>query len=120
MDYESAVTVQSGRPGVTLQVKRMSFGRRMELMKKVRELARHVEFLEAGRSAGDRMEAGLLRAEIDRMFVVWGVAGVSGLEIDGHEATVEALVEHGPEDVFREALAAVRREAGLSGEERKN
>jgi hypothetical protein len=112
--------VDSARAGVRLQVRRMSFGRRVELMKKVRDLARHVEFLEAGRSAGDRMEAGLLRADIDRMFVLWGLAGVTGLEIDGAEATAEALVEHGPEDVFREALRAVRREAGLTEEERKN
>ena len=120
MEYESAVTIESARAGVTIQVRRMSFGRRLELMKRVRELARRVEFLEAGSAAGNRMDAGLARAEIDCAFVLWGVAGISGLRIDGAEATVEALVEHGPEDVFREALAAARREAGLTAEERKN
>ncbi len=144
MDYESIVTVQSeARPGVELRVARMSFGRRVELMKRVRELARRVEFLEAGSLAGgqaaaggeagrdnraarsircaeERMEAGLLRAEIDRMFVLWGVTGIAGLRVDGAEATPELLAERGPEDVFREALAAVRRQAGLTEEERKN
>jgi hypothetical protein len=66
------------------------------------------------------MDAGLLRAEIDRMFVLWGVQGISGLEVDGVEATPEALVDRGPEELFREALAAVRQQTGLTEEERKN
>jgi hypothetical protein len=66
------------------------------------------------------MDAGLLRAEIDRVFLLWGLMGVSGLTVDGVEASPELLVERGPEEVFREALAAVRRESGLSEEERKN
>jgi hypothetical protein len=98
----------------------MSFGRRVELMRRVRELSRRVEFLEAGQKPGEQMEAGLLRAEIDRMFVLWGLESVSGLVLDGAEATPEALIERGPEEVFREALAAVRAQTGLSEEERKN
>jgi hypothetical protein len=66
------------------------------------------------------MDAGLLRAEIDRMFLLWGLTGVSGLRVDGVEATPEVLVERGPEELFREALAAVRRETGLTDDERKN
>ena len=121
MNYESVVTVESAaRAGVRIQVSRMSFGRRLELMRRVRELARKAEFLEAGGGIGERMDAGMLRAEIDRLFVLWGVAGITGLQLDGEDATPEALVERGPEDVFREALAAVRRQAGLTEEERKN
>ena len=121
MDYQSEVVVESAaREGVTIRVARMSFGRRMELMRRVRALARQAEFLEAGSSTGERMDAGMLRAEIDRMFVLWGVSGIAGLHVDGVEATPELLVERGPEDVFREALAAVRHEAGLTEEERKN
>lgn len=120
MEYESAITVESARPGVKLRVARMSFGRRLELMRQVRDLARQIEFLEAGGSPGDGMDGGLLRAEIDRMLVRWGVAGVSGLQVDGAEATAETLIASGPEDVFREALDAVKRQAGLSEEERKN
>jgi hypothetical protein len=119
--YESSVVVESSaRQGVRLRIWRMSFGRRVELMRRVRELSRRVEFLEAGQDAGGRMDAGLLRAEIDRMFVLWGLDSIMGLEVDGETATPETLVERGPEELFREALAAVHRQTGLSEEERKN
>lgn len=121
MNYESSIVLESStRAGVRLRISRMSFGRRVELMRRVRELSRKVEFLEAGEDPGSRMDAGLLRAEIDRMFVLWGLDSVSGLEVDGKEATPEVLVERGPEELFREALAAVRAQTGLSEEERKN
>jgi hypothetical protein len=54
------------------------------------------------------------------MYVAWGVKAVSGLRVDSREAGPELLAEAGPEELFREALAAVRRETGLSEEERKN
>ena len=121
MNYESTVLVESRVvPGVTFAVARMSFGRRMELMRRVREMARQMEFLEAGKQPGDRMDAAVLQAEIDRLFVTWGLRVVSGLRLDGFEATPESLVDSGPEDLFREALAAVRAETGLTGEQRKN
>ena len=66
------------------------------------------------------MDAHLLRAEIDRVYVAWGLVAVSGLVVDGREAGPELLAEAGPEELFREALAAVRAEAGLSEAERKN
>jgi len=120
MEYESVIEVQSEKvAGVKLRVARMSFGRRVELMRRVRELARRVECFEAG-GVGERMEAGMLRAEIDRAYLLWGLVGVSGLVVDGVDATAEVLAERGPEELFREALAAVRREAGLLEEERKN
>jgi hypothetical protein len=98
----------------------MSFGRRVELMRKVRELARRMEFLEAGKEPADRMDAAMLQAEIDRLFLAWGLRSVAGLELDGVEASPESLAESGPEFLFREALAAVRAETGLDEEERKN
>jgi hypothetical protein len=107
-------------PGVTFSVARMSFGRRVELMRKVRELARRVEFLEAGQEPGDRMDAALVQAEIDRVYLAWGLKGVAGLAVDGVEATPESLAEAGPEELFREALEAVRAETGLNEAERKN
>ena len=121
MTYESVVVVESKvAPGVTFSVARMSFGRRVELMRKVRELARRMEFLEAGTEPGDRMDAALLQAEIDRLYVSWGLRGVAGLEVDGAEATPETLGEAGPEELFREALESVRAETGLDDAERKN
>ena len=98
----------------------MSFGRRVELMRRVRELARRTEFLAASEEAGDKMDAALLQAEIERTYVMWGVKAVAGLAVDGVAAGPELLAEAGPEELFREALAAVRKETGLSEEERKN
>lgn len=121
MTYESVRVVDSQvADGVKFEISRMSFARRVELMRKVRELARRAEFLQAGQEPGERMDAALLQAEIDRLYVSWGLRSVSGLEVDGHPATVESLLESGPEELFREALAAVRTETGLSGAERKN
>jgi hypothetical protein len=121
MNYESVATVESRiAVGVKFTVAKMSFGRRTELMRQVRELARKVEFLEAGRGPGEKMDAALLRVEIDRLYVKWGLLRISGLELDGVEATPEGLVDAGPEDLFREAVALVRWQTGLSAEERKN
>ena len=121
MTYESVTVIESRvAPGVAFAVARMSFGRRVELMRRVRELARRMEFLEAGKEPGDRMDAAMLQAEIDRLFLTWGLRSVSGLQLDGAEASPDSLAEAGPEDLFREALAAVRAQTGLSEEERKN
>ena len=120
-DYTSEAVVESRVvPGVTFTIAKMSFGRRVELMRRVRELARRTEFLAASGDAGDKMDAALLQAEIERLYVAWGVKAVSGLVVDGRAAGPELLAEAGPEELFREALAAVRRETGLSEEERKN
>jgi hypothetical protein len=119
--YSSETLVKSRAvPGVTFAIGKMSFGRRVELMRRVRELARQAEFTAAGTEAGDKMDAALLQAEIDRTYVLWGVRSVTGLTVDGAAAGPELLAEAGPEEVFREALAAVRKETGLSEEERKN
>jgi hypothetical protein len=119
--YASEVVVVSRAvPGVTLTIAKMSFGRRVELMRRVRELARRAEFLAASEHSGDKMDAALLRAEIERLYVMWGVKAVSGLVVDARVAGPELLAEAGPEELFREALAVVRRETGLSEEERKN
>lgn len=54
------------RPGVELVIARMTFGRRIELMRMVRDLAARLEYFEAGRDAKNDMEASLVGAEIDR------------------------------------------------------
>ncbi len=121
MTYESVALVESRvAPGVRFSVTKMSYGRRMALMQRIRELSRRMEFLEAGNEPADKMDAALVEAEIGRVYVSWGLRAVSGLVVDGAEATPELLAESGPEDLFREALAAVQAQAGLSQEERKN
>jgi hypothetical protein len=80
-----------------------------------------LEFLRAGPQGTDEeAQAALLAGEIDREYLRWGLAAIEGLEIDGRAATPEDLIEKGPERLLAEALAAVRHEAGLDEEERKN
>jgi len=107
-------------PGVEFVIARMTFGRRLELMKRVRDLAARAEFFEAGRDEKNRMEASLLGAEIDRLYIEWALEEIRGLELDGQAATPNLLVDRAPEDLFREALDAVKAECGLSETERKN
>ncbi len=121
MEYESTTVVESSvMPGVRFLVARMSFGRRIELTKQIRELAQRVEFLEAGENPREKLDAALVAAEIERTYVLWGLREVRGLELDGCPATPESLAAAGPEGLFREALAAVKAECGLSEAERKN
>lgn len=121
MTYESVEQVESRiATGVTYSVSKMSFARRMDLMQRVRDLARKAEFLVAADDPGGKMDAALLEVEIERLYVKWGLRAVTGLEVDGSLATPEILAEAGPEELFREALAAVRAAAGLSEAERKN
>ena len=61
-----------------------------------------------------------LGAQIDRLYVEWGVERILGIQIDGEPATPVSLIDSGPEDLFREALEAVRAECGLNEQERKN
>src|SRR5690349_12526088 len=98
MTYESTFLVQSAVvPGVELTVQRVSVARRLELLRRVRELTSRVEFYNAGAQLNDKLEASIASAEIESLYVVWGVSKVNGLSIDGEEATPESLVERGPE-----------------------
>jgi hypothetical protein len=108
-------------PGVTFRVERMSFGRRLELVKELKDLLGRLEFVQAGpQGPAQQAEAALLAGEIDRIYLRWGLRAIEGLEIDGEPATPETLVERGPEELIAEALAAIKSEAGLSEAERKN
>jgi hypothetical protein len=121
MTYESVAVIESQTaPGVTFTVLKMSYGRRSELMRRISELARRHEFLAAGEGLADCMEASLLEAEINLTYLKWGLKSISGLTVDGADATPEILAEKGPEDLFREVITAVRAETGLTAEERKN
>ena len=120
-EWSSSTVVESQSwPGVQIVVSKMTFGRRLDLMRKIRDLAARAEFLEAGAGGRDRMDASLLGAEIDRLYVAWGVEELRGITFDEQPATATSLIERGPENLFREALAAVKAESGLSEQERKN
>jgi hypothetical protein len=114
------IVASKEQPGVEFVIGLMTFGRRIELMRQVRDLAARLEYFEAGRDAKNGMEASLLGAEIDRLYMRWGVEEIRGLTLDGVPATVDALVEGGPEELFFEALTAVKAECGLDENERKN
>ena len=106
--------------GVRFTIRRMSLGRRIELTRRVNELSRKVEFLRAGGGEREQIEAAWLASEIDGAYLRWGLESVDGLSIDGEPASVDSLVERGPEALCREMLVAIRAEAALSEEERKN
>jgi hypothetical protein len=119
--YDSAVWIDSEAvDGVRYAVARMSFGRRIELVRRIREIGRKAEFLEAGSDARDKLESAVLAGDVDRAYLEWGLVGVEGLTIDGETATPEMLIEKGPVALALEVLAKVKAECGLSEDERKN
>jgi hypothetical protein len=121
MQYESTTTVSSGViEGVRFTIARMTFGRRIELMRRVRQLSARLEFARAGAGAADAIEASLLGAEIDELYLRWGLTAIEGLDIDGRAADGDSLITAGPEPLCREIIAAVKRECSLTDEERKN
>jgi hypothetical protein len=119
--YESVVSIDSKTmPGVRFAIHRISFGRRMELSRRVRELSRKAEFLEAGTETHEKIEANILAQEIDAMYLHWGLLSIEALIIDGEPATATRLLEKGPEDLTREIVCAIKGQCGLSEPERKN
>lgn len=119
--YESIIRVSSTvMPGVEFRIVRLSFGRRMELARRVLELARRAEFLQAGEKRDDGIEAHVIACDIDRLYLEWGLVEIAGLQIDGERATPESLIETGPEGLAHEIVAAIKRECALTEQERKN
>jgi len=119
--YDSVLTIESKtRPGVSFVVNKISFGRRMELARRVREISQKAEFLQAGDELQDRIEANLLRQEVEATYLRWGLVRVDGLNIDGEPATAERLLEKGPDDLTHEVVGAVKEQCSLTEEERKN
>jgi len=119
--WQSNKTVASETiSGVEFVIARMTFGRRLELMKRVRDLAARLEYFDAGREEKNRIEASLLGAQLDRLYIQWGLEEIRSLELDGEAATPQLLIDKGPEDLFQEILAAIKNECGLNEQERKN
>lgn len=106
--------------GVSFRVARMSFGRRAELLERVRELSNGHEFHAAGESIVDKAQAAAQSMAVDRVYWQWGLLAIEGLTIDGQPATQESTWASGPEELAAEILKAIRGEAWLSEDERKN
>ncbi len=121
VEYASEVTKEAvSAPGVRYTIARMSFGRRLDLTRRIWDVARRVEFLQAGSDAREKLEAAVLAGEIDRVYLEWALLRIEGIDIDGTPATPAMLIERGPEDLTREIGAAIKAECGLTEEERKN
>ena len=106
--------------GVRYRIVAVSVVRRIELARRIREIGRRLEFLEAGGAAHERLEAMVLAGEIDQAYLEWGLEAVDGLTIDGEAATPAMLIEKGPADLAAEILERIRGECGLTKDERKN
>ena len=121
MQYQSTKTVHSHVfPHVRFTIRRVSFGRRLEFTRQVRSLGERLEYLQAGETATDKLDAALLAAEINRLYLQWGLLCTEGLCIDGEAPDTEVLIERGPETLCHEILTAIKHEFGLTEEERKN
>ena len=120
LGYLSIVWRESrAMPGVRFAIRRVSLGSRIELMRRIRELTLRYDFLKAGDTA-EQLEASLSELLVRKLLLEWGLAEISGLTINDEPGTVTNLVENGPEAVSEEIALAVRKELGLSDEERKN
>lgn len=106
--------------GARYRIARISLGRRIELARRIREIGRKLEFLQAGNDPREKLEAAVLQTEIDRAYLEWGLEAVEGLDIDGEPATLESLIERGPLNLAMEILGKIRAECGLTEDERKN
>lgn len=121
MQHNSTLVKQSSSfPGVSYSVRKMTFGRRLEMMRSVKHLAQRLEFHAAGKNVEDQAEAGILAWEISKLYLNWGLSEIYALEIDGVPATPTSLVEDGPELLCQEILAVIKSECFLNEEERKN
>ena len=119
--YESVAWFEAeAAPGVRYAIARISFGRRIELARRIREIGRKLEFLEAGSDVREKLEAAVVAAEIDRAYLEWGLATIEGLRIDDETATPATLIDKGPMELAGEILARVKAECGLTEDERKN
>jgi hypothetical protein len=120
-NYESSIWFDSAaRPGVRFGIVRVSFGRRIELARRIREIGRKAEFLDASSDVREKLEGAVMAAEIDRAYLEWGLIGVEGIEIDGAAATPAAVIDGGPVELAAEVLTRIKTECGLTDEERKN
>jgi hypothetical protein len=98
----------------------VSVGRRIDLGRRIREIGRKLEFLQAGSDPREQLEAAVLAGEIDQAYLEWGLQEIEGLSVDGEAAGTALFIEKGPMKLAAEILARIKAECGLSEDERKN
>jgi hypothetical protein len=120
--YESAVWRESRLwPEVQFRVLRMSLLRRHRLMGELRTLATEEAFHRAAPAdTHSAISANELQTCIDEMVIRTALLEIRGLRIDGQQATVDSLLESGPENLAREIAEAIAEESSLDDNERKN
>lgn len=104
---------------VRFAVRKISLLQRIELTSRVREVVLRHEFLKSG-DASDQLEATLGELLVRKLYIEWGLHEIQGLIVDGEPATVESVIEKGPEALTDEIVATIRAQLELSEEERKN
>jgi hypothetical protein len=120
IDYSSVVWHRSRHyEQVSFAVRRPSLAQRIALTSRVRELTLKHEFLQAG-DITDRLAASLSELFVRKLYLEWGLVEIKGLKIDGEQACTSRLIASGPEDLTEEIICAVKAEAGLTEDERKN
>lgn len=120
-DHATTIRLQSKTcAGVWFEIRRVTFGARLELLQKLRYVIQNLE-LHGGYSAKDRVETAILEREILLDYVLWGLVRVEGLLIDGRELKdTPDLIRNGPEFLTAEIAGAIQREIGLNEDDRKN
>ena len=121
LQYRSADWVESSvMPGVRFQVRRVSLMLRADITRRVKKLLAELEYREAGDGLEDRLGAALVAAQVHLAYLEWGLACGEGLEIDGCAATIQTLLESGPEALSREIAKVIRDRCHMTEPERKN
>jgi hypothetical protein len=105
--------------GVRFATRQISLSGRIELTRKIQDLVFKNEFLRAG-DALEQSEACLADLLARKVYLEWGISDIQGLTIDGRPASVQELIDGGPEDLSEEIASTIQSELGLSEEERKN
>ncbi len=85
----------------------------------IQELIHMNEFLRAGDSL-EQSKASLADLLARKVYVEWGISELEGLKIDGVPASIQDLIERGPEGLCEEIAHTIQSELVLSEEERKN
>ena len=122
-------------PDVTVLLRKMTEGRRIELRKliaepnrRIREIIREQAALEVvpeeTRDNARWLELqdeydGIMVEKINPGWILWGVKQVEGLEVDDRTLTVEDWKDW-PSALFNEVLEAIKAETELNGAQRKN
>ena len=121
--------------GVSVVLKKMTEGRRLELRKLISEPNRRIREIlreqaniekepEESRDMSKWLELqdefdGIMIESINPAWITWGVKQIEGLEVDGRSLGVDDWKEW-PSALFDEVLTAVKGEAELNGALRKN